>query len=84
MSLKQSDRYFTLFDKYAQRLFGIIGTSNNLVRTVGFLSLTELRTPHGALNIVATPPAANEIEEVGREGGIQKTRRVQTTNDWWL
>lgn len=84
VSLKQSNRYFCLFDKYAQRLFGIISTSNNPVRTVGFLSLSELWTPHGALNIVATPPAANEFEEVGREGGIQKARRVQTTNDWWL
>lgn len=27
---------------------------------------------------------ANEFEEVGREGGIQKPRWVQTTNDWWL
>lgn len=83
VSLNQSDHYFSLFNKYAQQ-FGIIGTYNNPVRTVGFLSLTELRTPHGALNIVATPPAANEFEEVETEGGIQKARRVQTTNDWWL
>lgn len=84
VSLNQSDHYFSLFNKYAQQFVGIIGTSNNPVRTVGFLSLTELRTPHGALNIVATPPAANEFEEVETEGGIQKARRVQTTNDWWL
>lgn len=84
VSVNQSDHYFSLFNKYAQQLFGIIGTYNNPVRTVGFLSLTELRTPHGALNIVATPPAANEFEEVETEGGIQKARRVQTTNDWWL
>lgn len=79
----QSNHYFSLFNKCAEQ-FGIISTYNNPVRTVGFLSLTELRTPHGALNIVATPPAANEFEEVETEGGIQKARRVQTTNDWWL
>lgn len=65
-------------------MFGIIGTYKEPLRTVGFLSLTELRTPHGALNIVATPPAANEFEEVETEGGIQKARRMQTTKDWWL
>lgn len=72
------------FNNYTQPLLGIFSTSNRPVRTEAFLSLTELRTPHGALNIVAAPPAANQFEEVGREGGIQKPRWAQTTNDWWL
>lgn len=71
-------------NKYARPLFGILRTSDSPKHIERFLSLTELRTPHGALNIVAAPLAANEFEEVGRGGGIQKALRAQTANDWWL
>lgn len=60
------------FSTHAQSLFTISHTQHSPKPTERFLSLTELRTPHGALNIVATPLAANEFEEVGREGGDSK------------
>lgn len=40
----------------------------------GFPSLTELRTPHAALNIVAAPPAANGSEGEGTEGAVPERR----------
>lgn len=40
----------------------------------GFPSLTELRTPHAALNIVAAPPAANGSEGEGTEGAGPERR----------
>lgn len=69
---------------HSKPLFLLFCAYNKPRLVEGFLSLTELRTPHGALNIVASPLAANEFKEVGREGGIQKPRWVQTTNDWWF
>lgn len=57
---------------------------NSPERTERVLPLTELRTACGALNTVASPPTANEFEEVGKEGGIQNPLWEQTTNDWWL
>lgn len=55
-----------------QPYFGILRTLDSLHLIQRFLSLTELRTPHGALNIVAALLPTNEFEEVGKEGGIQK------------
>lgn len=50
-----------------------------------FPSLTELRTPHAALNIVAAPPAANGREGEGTEGaGPETPRWAPAAGDWWL
>lgn len=56
-----------------------------LSATEGFHSLTELRAPHAALNIVAAPAAANGVEEEGRRGRDPRAAlSCGSRGDWWL